>query len=345
MKTNISRRRFIDTAAVGLGTGMLGVLQAAENPAGVPKARRLPREVWIGSVSAMGLGPANASTMVQMTLNILEKLVPYEPDIICLPETFAFANPDRPFLPKDVAETPPGPVTTPFINFARTHRCWIICPTYTLDAGKVFIAAVVIDRTGRIVGEYRKMHPWAGEMADGVVPGPLDPPVFETDFGRIGIQICFDVKYDESWRKLKDAGAEIIFWPSAYAGGREISARAWRHQVYVVTSTCKDTTKICDLSGEIIAHTSRFQPNYLCAPVNLEKKFILTWPAVKLFEKVQQKYLRRIRLTTFGEEEWTIIESLDPELKVADVLKELDVKPQDEALREAAAMQVKTRGA
>lgn len=344
MNTPVSRRRFIDTAAVGLGAGMLGVLPTKANTESVPKTRRLPREVWIGTVSVTGLGAADAKGMVQKVLNIVEKLVPYEPDIICLPETFAFNNLERAFLLKDVAETPPGPVTTPFLNFARTHRCYVICPTYTLEAGKIFIAAVLIDRSGRIVGEYRKMHPAAAEMADGVVAGPLDPPVFQTDFGRIGIQICFDIKWDDGWRRLKEAGAEIIFWPSAYAGGREVNARAWRHQVHVVSSTEKDTAKICDITGEVIAQTGRWQPDYAYAAVNLEKAFLLTWPAVKSFAKIQQKYQRRIRLTNFDEEEWSIIESLDPELKVADILHEFAIKTQHEELKDATLLQGRSRG-
>jgi len=54
---------------------------------------------------------------------------------------------------------------------------------------------VLIDRQGKVAGEYRKMRPAESEMKMGVKPGQSNPPVFQTDFGKIGIQICFDIKY------------------------------------------------------------------------------------------------------------------------------------------------------
>ena len=202
---------------------------------------------------------------------------------------------------------------------------------------------MLIDRQGKVAGDYRKMRPAENEMKMGVKPGKSNPPVFQTDFGKIGIQICFDIKYDDGWNYLKDNGAQIIFWPSAYAAGQEISSRAWRHQVYIVTSTVKDTSKICDITGETIMQTGRWQRNWICSPVNLEKAFIHTWPAVSMFPDVQKKYGPRIRLSTFSEEEWTIIESLDAELKVADVLKEFNLKTMHEFLKDLSIVHEKTR--
>jgi hypothetical protein len=202
---------------------------------------------------------------------------------------------------------------------------------------------MLIDRAGKMIGEYRKIRPAENEIESGVRPGPIDPPVFETDFGKIGIQICFDNKWDDGWQKLKEKEAEIVFWPSAYAGGREVNSRAWRHQMYVVSSTQKDTAKICDVTGEVIAQTGRWQPNWTCAPINLEKAFLLTWPAVTYFGKIQEKYGRRISLTTFDEEEWTIIESLDSTLKVADILTEFQLVSQHQLLKNITAAQAKNR--
>lgn len=341
MKENLSRRQFIQYSSLGAAaiTSDLSAPSLSEDI----KAQRLPREVWIGSLSLMGMSAADSKGMVEKTLNLMEALVPFNPDIVCLPECFAFTHIQQSFSVPKVAEKIPGPVATPFLNFARTHRCYVICPTYSLHEGSIYIAAVLIDRTGKVVGEYHKCRPTDGEIASGVRPGPLEPPVFETDFGKIGIQICFDIKWEDGWQSLKEKGAEIIFWPSAYAGGREVNSRAWRHQVYVVSSTQKGTAKICDVTGDILAQTGNWQPNWTCGSVNLEKAFILTWPAVSFFGKIQQKYGRKIKLTTFDEEEWTIIESLDAQVKVADILKEFNLQPQHQVLKTVAAIQSKSR--
>ena len=92
--------------------------------------------------------------MVQQVLAIMENIVPYQPDIICLPEIFAYANLNgQPYQLKDAAEKVPGPVVTPFLNFARRHNCYIICPTYSLYGGHIFIAAVLIDRRNPCLGQ------------------------------------------------------------------------------------------------------------------------------------------------------------------------------------------------
>ena len=76
--------------------------------------------------------------------------------------------------------------------------------------------AVVYDRQGQELGQYHKIHPTEGELNGGIWPGPIDPPVFEADFGKFGIQICFDVNWWEGWERLKQKGAQIVFWPSAF---------------------------------------------------------------------------------------------------------------------------------
>jgi beta-ureidopropionase len=338
----ISRRKFLGNAS--LGAGALTIPGSLVNAATIPHSEKGSHEVNIGTVSIMDISASSTPDMVNKVLGIMEEMLPYKPDIICLPEIFAFTHIDNlKYDIKDVAEKVPGPVVTPFLNFAAKNKCYVICPTYTLRQGNIYIAAVLIDRQGKVAGEYQKMRPAENEMKMGIKPGKFKPPVFQTDFGKIGIQICFDVKYDEGWDYLKEHGAQIIFWPSAYAAGQEISSRAWRHQVYIATSTQKDTSKICDLSGETIAHTGRWQRNWICAPVNLEKAFILAWPAVSLFPEILKKYGSKIRLNTFHEEEWTIIESLDPDVKVADILKEYNLKTMHAFLKELAVEHDKAR--
>lgn len=343
MNSNISRRKFVRNASLGIGAGSIGMPDFFKMPQMNRSDISGARTVMVGTLSVMDMEASSSADMVNQCLKIMEGMTAYKPDIICLPEVFAFCNLGGRYKLNEVAEAAPGAVVTPFTKFAATHNCYVVVPTYTKANGKIYISAVLVDRAGKVVGEYHKIRPTAGEMEMGVTPGPFDPPVFETDFGKIGIQICFDVKWDEGWNALKQKGAEIIFWPSAYASGREIASRAWRHQVYVVSSTAKDTSKICDITGETIAQTGRWQRNWTIGPVNLEKAFVLTWPAVSVFPDIQKKYGSKISLKTFSEEEWTIIESLDKDVRVADVLKEYNLKTEYEALKEVEELQAKKR--
>jgi hypothetical protein len=96
------------------------------------------------------------------------------------------------------------------------------------------------------------------------------------------------------------------------------------------------------VTGEVISQTGRWQ-SWACTTINLEKVFVLAWPAVSKFPEILSKYGDRIKLNTFGEEEWAIFESLDKDLKIADVLKEFNIKTAHEAVKDLAALHNKLR--
>ncbi len=346
-RTRSTRRTFLQTATAGAGFAVLARAtggEAAEQGRPVrDKSSRLPREVWVASITQDGMQAGRYEQMIKAILVRMESVVPFQPDIICLPEVFPFANLDsgRPSL-EEVAEEPIGEICRPFAEFAKKHHCHVVCSTYTKEAGRFYNGAVFIGRKGEVIGEYRKMHPTVGEMERGIAPGPLDPPVFETDFGKVGAQICFDIEWNDGWDKLRQKGAEIVFWPSAFGGGSMVNTKAWQNHYCVVSSTRKGTTKICDIDGEEIAKTGHFA-NFVCAPVNLEKAFLHTWPFCRRFAEIHAKYGRKVRIRTFHEEEWSIIESRSADVKIADVMEEFDLKTRDEHIDEADVMQRERR--
>jgi hypothetical protein len=77
--------------------------------------------------------------------------------------------------------------------------------------------------------------------------------------------------------------------------------------------------------------------------VNLEKAFLHSWPFCRRFPEIQAKYGRKVSIRTFHEEEWTIIESLDPDVRIADVLEEFDLKTHEQHIGEADTAQRRRR--
>ena len=263
--------------------------------------------------------------MISKILNVMDEIIPMNPDIICLPEVLPYAYlPKRPPLPES-AEKPIGPVTKPFAEFAKKNNCYVICPTYTEEKGKYYNSAVLIDRNGNYVGEYRKIYTTEDEMNEGISPGPIEPPVFETDFGKIGIQICYDNEWIDGWKKLQKSGAEIVFWPSAFSGGKKLNSFARLFSYHLVSSTRKGPARVINITGDDIAATGIWQPNWICAPVNLEKVIVSSWPNFVHFNDIITKYGQDVKITNLHEEEITIIESLSKNLKVADILKEFKI--------------------
>jgi len=333
---NANRRQFLHRASLGVGAGLASqTVQAV--PAPVETGRRLPREVWVAAVSQEGMPGGTPDAVTGMLIERMEEIAPMKPDIICLPELASFSNlgGGRSEVER-VAEKPPGPFSSRFADFAHKHRCYVFCGLYTRDSDRYYNAMVLLDRQGQVSGEYRKMHPTEGEMKKGVSPGPSEPPVFETDFGKIGGQICFDIEWQDGWEKLQKAGAEIVFWPSAFGGGQKLNMLANLNRYVVVSSTQKGASRVCDISGETLALTGRWDRS-LCIPVNLEKVFIHTWPYAERFGDMRKKYGQDIRIVTFHDEEWTIIESRAPDVSVAEVLQEYDIRTYEQMIRDADA--------
>lgn len=344
MKTNqISRRNFLQKTAITTGLASLAPIGITKDVfSGKPVNEKLPREVWIAGVSQMGLNTKTPELMAKKLLEILKEAIPFQPDFVCLPEVFPFIYVEQATTPDEKIEISEK-VLNQFAEFSKQNNCYTICPVYTLRNGNRYNAAVVLDRDGKRTGSYEKIHLTEGEIKEGCTCGPLFQPAIKTEFGPIGIQICFDIEWDDGWSMMRQQGAEIIFWPSAFAGGKAVNTKAWQHKCVVASSTNKNTSKLCDITGEVIAQTGIWNPNLFCAPVNLEKVFLHTWPYVYRFKEIQKKYGRKIRITNFHEEEWSVIESLSPDVPVKDILKEFDLKTHEELTRDSEILQIKSR--
>lgn len=338
---NITRRKFLHTTAVtsGLGIVQIGLHGSAISK---PGSEIQNREIWIAGISQMNMHATTADNMVDQIFEILEGIKPYKPDFVCLPETFPFTYVEKQTTPGEKVAISEKTIVR-FSEFSRQNNCYTICPVYTQRDGKIFNSAVVLDRNGNRIGSYEKIHLADYEIEAGFTCGDLFQPVIKTEFGPIGIQICFDIEWDDGWTMLRKQGANIIFWPSAFAGGKCVNTKAWEHKCVVSSATNKNTAKLCDISGEVIAQTGIWNPNLFCAPVNLEKVFLPTWPAVQHFSEIQKKYGRKVQITNFNEEEWTIIESLSPDIKVKDILKEFGLKSHEELTTEVELLQAKSR--
>ena len=315
------------------------------------KQNRLPREVWAAAISLKGLWPEQtiAKRMIDIARR-MESVYAFEPDIICLPETMNISWVKEVKTLDEIAEdeTTPGPVTSQMSEIAKKHNCYITCPIITKKDGHYYNSSILINRQGKVEGTYHKVHPTDTEIipqkyynGGGVTPGILKSPVFKTDFGTIGLQICMDGSWYDSWRSLKADGAEMIFFSSQANFGNILNNHAWMNHYNIVSSTGEDA-RIIDLTGNTIASDGEFA-RWVCAPINLEKVFLHVWPQVGKFDAIQKKYGRKIGIKILQLENWATIESLDPELKVKDVLKEFNLPTFDEQIAEATQIQEKYR--
>ncbi|HEX7374412.1 MAG TPA: carbon-nitrogen hydrolase family protein [Steroidobacteraceae bacterium] len=148
--------------------------------------------------------------------------------LAALPENFAFmglAEADK----LAIAETPgSGPIQSFLADTARQHGLWIVGGTVPLkiegDAQRVAAACLVYDAEGRLAARYDKIH-----LFDVDIPGKLEsyresssvrpgsvPVCVDTPVGRLGLAICYDLRFPELFRRLLTLGAEWFCLPSAF---------------------------------------------------------------------------------------------------------------------------------
>ncbi|HBH82312.1 MAG: hypothetical protein A2X05_14055 [Bacteroidetes bacterium GWE2_41_25] len=324
-KKQISRREFLDRTAV-TGVASIASIGLAGNYLSEAVSARLPREVWIAGLSQAYVYAETPEKMTQKVLEILKGLEPYKPDVVCLPEVFAHSHLTKRYTLTEQVETT-MPVLEKFSDFSKQNNCYTICSVVMSRDKKAFNSAVVFDRNGNRAGVYDKIFLTEYEMDIGLTPGDLFQPVINTDFGKIGVQICFDILWDEGWTMYRKQGAEIIFFPSAFPGGIQVNGKAWQNHCVVASSTRNSLSKLCDITGEVIAQTGAdWDTNLYCAPVNLEKAFLHSYPYRDRFNEVKSKYGRKVKIRNFHEENWSIIESLSPDVQIKDIMKEFDFK-------------------
>jgi predicted amidohydrolase len=124
----------------------------------------------------------------------------------------------------------------------------------------VYNTGLLIDRTGGVLGKYRKTHlPIAEGLLRGLAPGETYP-VFRTDFGTVGLMICYDGHFPEVARILSLAGAEVILFPNMGDGREEgglwesvVRTRAVDNQVHVAAAVNSGRSCIVSPRGELLS--------------------------------------------------------------------------------------------
>jgi predicted amidohydrolase len=141
---------------------------------------------------------------------------------------------------------------------AKKHRTYIVSPMYRTEGKTIFNSSVLIDRQGKVAGIYNKYCPvlndppgTGGEVVAGtrVRPGQ-DAPVFQTDFGRLGMTICFDAQFPEVWQRLAEQDAQLVVFSSMYSAGQALGAYAMLHHYYIVSSINRGECQAFDITGE-----------------------------------------------------------------------------------------------
>lgn len=185
---------------------------------------------------------------VRTVKTYLEKIKDENPDFVILPEMFCCPYQTENF--PIYAEKEGGPVWQQLSGYAKQYGIYLIGGSMPeKDAeGNVYNTSYIFDREGKQIGKHRKVHLFDIDIkggqtfkeSDTLTAGDSDT-VFDTEFGKIGVMLCFDIRFPELSRMMVNDGVKVIFVPAAFnmttgPAHWELSfrTRALDNQIYMV---------------------------------------------------------------------------------------------------------------
>jgi predicted amidohydrolase len=235
----------------------------------------MPRKVKVASVNHRPRNTKSARDNLEQFAKLIDEAGAAKADIVCLPEAITVIGRGSDYLGN--AEPIPGGPSTEFLGeVARRNNLYIVAGLMERDGKAAYNTAVLIGRDGKYLGKYRKVCLPASEYNGGLAPGS-EYPIFDTDFGKVGIMICWDVSYPEVSRELAVRGAELILMP--IWGGNETlcKARAIENQIPLVISSYDLRSAIYDSAGEAKAQAKDTSSCVVYADFNLAEAMNWKW--------------------------------------------------------------------
>jgi predicted amidohydrolase len=235
---------------------------------------------------------SDVSENLATTRRLVESAVARGAEVILLPESFAYMGPDE--GRRKIAEPlgKQGPLSEIVSTWARANTVHLIAggvAEISEDQHCPYNSSVVFDAQGRIVDVYRKIHLFDVQLPDGTVYSeskttcPGDKPVVTDILGRkVGLSICYDLRFPELYAELRNLGAEIMTVPAAFtrATGRAhwevlLRARAIETQSWCVAAAQEGEhsggrrtyghTMIVDPWGKVVNQMTAPGPGFVIA--------------------------------------------------------------------------------
>jgi len=307
----------------------------------------MSKKIKISTIIPALIQPAGNSPedfVIQVSKHLsseLEKVLPERPDFILLPEICdAPLNEPAGFSKQDFFRVRGNRIYDMLAEIAARNNCNIGYSTNYFDRdGKLVNGTRFISRSGKLLGGYEKNFPIIAEMEEGIKAGTRHQ-VIETDCGKIGGVICFDLNFDELRLAYAAQQPDIIMFSSFYHGGLMQQYWAYSCRSFFVGSVSPSLimpSAIIAPNGRILAETTNYF-NYATAVINLDRVLLhldYNWP--KLTE-LKKKYGPEVEIDDTGKLASVLLYSNSDDFTVADLVREYELEPLDDYLKRAGAV-------
>lgn len=300
----------------------------AKKPAAVVR-----REITVGIVGeelprAYRDGKPAVDAVVDHWIKAMDSLSASRPDLVILPEISDFGGLTL-ARKREWSALRGNRMLDACRDWAKRHRSYVVYPTYRArEDGRFSNCAIWIDREGDVIGVYDKFHPTVRDLGHAefpVVPG-TEPLVVETDFGRVGTAICFDLNFPDILMKYVAAAPDMIVFPSYFDGGALRRAWATLCGSYVVSSTVGSIAKtVIGPAGERIVDEDTVLRTF-AVKVNTNFRVLHRDFNKEPLAAAFAKYGSRLSLRNPGPQGLVTLLSEEAGLPVDDVIREFGIE-------------------
>jgi predicted amidohydrolase len=168
----------------------------------------------------------NKETNLKKIINFISKASKNKAKLVAFPEFMMFYtnSSQSPKQLAELAETIQGNFISEIAKAAKDNRIQVVGSFYEKSSKKdrVYDTSFVLDQTGKVISTYRKIHLYDAlgfRESDKMTSGSKIAKPVKTSIGKIGMMICYDLRFPEMSRSLAVAGSEVLVAPSAWVKG------------------------------------------------------------------------------------------------------------------------------
>lgn len=257
----------------------------------------------------------------------IEPVLPDRPDMIVLPENCDrfFRTPPEHVVPyrKALGDR----VLNALQEIARENGSYIVYASAREDSdGSWRNAAVLIDRTGEVMGQYNKNHTVIAEGNHDILCG-AQAPIFHCDFGSVGFAICFDLNFEELRLKYQALRPDLMVFPSMYHGGLMQSYWAYSCRMHFVGSMGND--RLLNQFYSPVGHRIASSTNYyraITTTLNLDCEVAHLDGNRPRFVALKKKYGPEVTIFDPGELGCALITSESETVGVKEMIEEFEIE-------------------
>jgi len=222
----------------------------------------------------------------------------------------------------------PGPFLQMYSEFAAAEKCHVAGSIKLREGDHAHNSIVYIGPEGEVLGAYHKANLTAGEIEDGLTSGK-GAVVIDTDIGRLGGAICFDLNFEWNRHEYRALKPDIITFASMYHGGLMQQMWAYECRAYFVSSLYFMGCGILDPFGRPVKLTDCYSP-VARATVNLDRAMVHLDYNREKFPEIEKKYLGEIVIDTPANIGSALIFSNSDRLTAMDVVGEFELELLDD---------------